>query len=133
MKKILFASILILFVAIVVFCGSLTVKGESSTMSNTSSNSQSMIDVVESNVLESDGIIDPLDQNGLVTKLAALKADMSLDEIIDIFGKEPFMVKESGTQIFKYYSGDITISLWGTRLSQVQLEYNDAVLYIDLQ
>ena len=133
MKKILFASILILFVAMAVFCGSLTAKGENSTMSNTNSSSESMIDVVESNVLESDGIIDPLDQNSLVTKLAALKAGMSLDEIIAIFGKEPFMVKESGSQIFKYYSGDITISLWGTRLSKVQIEYNDAVLHIDLQ
>ena len=55
-----------------------------------------------------------------------------LDEVIKIFRKEPFMVKESNENIFKYYSGDITITLWGTELFQVIVEYKDSTIMIAL-
>ena len=42
------------------------------------------------------------------------------------------MVEEANTQIFKYYSGDITITLWGTELFQATVECMDSVFSIDL-
>lgn len=98
----------------------------------TSDSSQRIIIAIPDSVLESDGIIAPMEAGELVEKLAKLKAYMTLDEIIALFGKEPFMVKESNENIFKYYSGDVTITLWGTQLFQAIVECNGSALPVDL-
>ena len=43
---------------------------------------------IDNKVLESDGIIEPMDSAELETKLSALYKDQTLDEIIKLFGKE---------------------------------------------
>ena len=68
----------------------------------------------------------------MITKLSKLKERMSIDDVIDIFGKEPFVVKETGMDIFVYHSGDIEITLTGASLWMVTVRYNDCVFSIDL-
>ena len=84
------------------------------------------------NDLESDGIIEPMTTNTLVKKLSMLRRGTTLDEIIEIFGKEPFVVKETNGDIFKYYIGDVTVTLWGTELFQVEVECDNSVFRLDL-
>ncbi len=107
-------------------------KTAENTTVTTADSSQRIIIAIPDSVLESDGIIAPMEAGELVEKLAKLKAYMTLDEIIALFGKEPFMVKESNENIFKYYSGDVTITLWGTQLFQVIVECNGSALPVDL-
>lgn len=115
-------------------CGTIYLESESiaADTNNVASTEQPTIQAIDSKILESDGIIEPMDSNELITKLAALYKGLSLDEVIKIFRKEPFMVKESNENIFKYYSGDITITLWGTELFQVIVEYKDSTIMIAL-
>lgn len=86
----------------------------------------------DSKVLESDGILEPMYSNELISKLAALYAGMSINEVSMVFGKEPFDVKETNSYVFKYFSGDITITLWGTELYQATVEYNDSIVMLSL-
>ena len=81
---------------------------------------------------KSDGVIEPLDEKELIIKLSQLEAEMSLDEVISIFGKDPFYVMETGVNMFVYYSGDITIRLWGTSLYMVAVECNGSKIHIEL-
>lgn len=101
-------------------------------MNNVASAEQPIKQGIDIKVFESDGIIEPMDSNELITKLAALYKGSSLEEVIKIFGKEPFMVKGASANIFKYYSGDITITLWGTELFQAAVEYEDHTVMITL-
>lgn len=112
-----------------IFLGSERISVE---MNNVASAEQPTIQAIDNKVLESDGIIEPMDSNELITKLAELNKGSSLEEVIKIFGKEPFMVKEASSNIFKYYSGDITITLWGTELFQAAVEYEDHIIMIAL-
>ncbi|WP_028519879.1 hypothetical protein [Ruminococcus flavefaciens] len=90
------------------------------------------IQAIDENVLESDGVIEPMNTNTLVKKLSMLRKGTTLDEMTEIFGKEPFIVKETNENIFKYYIGDITVTLWGTELFQATVECMDSVFSIDL-
>ncbi|WP_294411591.1 hypothetical protein [uncultured Ruminococcus sp.] len=107
-------------------------KTAENTTAATADSSQPLMVAIPDSVLESDGIIAPMKAGELVEKLAKLKAYMTLDEIIALFGKEPFMVKESNENIFKYYSGDVTITLWGTHLFQAIVECKGSALPVDL-
>ena len=119
-----------------ILTGCRTISSESERISadtnNVASTEQPTIRAIDSKILESDGIIEPMDSNELITKLAALYKGLSLDEVIKLFGKEPFMVKEANSCIFQYYSGDITITLWGTELFQAIVEYKDSTVMIVL-
>ena len=87
---------------------------------------------LDENVIRSDGVIEPMTTNNLVKKLSMLHNGTTLEEMIEIFDKEPFVVKESNENIFKYYIGDITVTLWGTELFQVAVECDNSVFMIDL-
>lgn len=95
-------------------------------------NTDKKIIVVENKILESDGVIAPMDSNELISKLSQLYYGINIYDVIEIFGKEPFMVKEANSNIFKYYSGDIVIILWGTELYQAILEYDNSYVAISL-
>ena len=133
MKKLLFTGLALILAATAFSCGNNQESArESTAMNNTSSIEQPTLLGIDDSVSMSDGIIPTLDQNELITKLSALHEGTSLDEVIRIFGKEPYWVKEANENIFKYFSGDITITLWGTQLFQAAVEYKDSTLMIDL-
>ncbi len=90
------------------------------------------IQAIDENVFESDGVIESMSTNTLVKKLSMLQKGTTLDEMIEIFDKEPFVVKETNENIFKYYIGDITVTLWGTKLFQAEVECDNSVFFIDL-
>lgn len=115
-------------------CGTISSENEkiSAEMNNVVSTENLSLQGIDNKVLESDGIIEPMDSKELITKLAALYKGLSLEEVIKIFGKEPFMVKEASANVFKYYSGDITITLWGTELFQAAVEYEDYTVMVAL-
>lgn len=132
MKR-LISSILLIAIAISIYgCGK--VASESEVISTNMNNDTVQIEIkaIPDAVTESDGVIAPMESEELVKKLSMLQNGTTLDEITKIFGKAPFMVEEANTQIFKYYSGDITITLWGTELFQATVECMDSVFSIDL-
>jgi len=86
----------------------------------------------------SDGIIAPMSAEELIQKLSKLNKNTTMADAIKIFGKEPRMVIEADSDIWEYFSGDITISLSGINsfdgiLYQAILSYGDSGITIDLQ
>ncbi len=112
-------------------CGEKNSEGEIMS-TGINSTEDAKIQAIDENVLESDGVIEPMNTNTLVKKLSMLRKGTTLDEMTEIFGKEPFIVKETNENIFKYYIGDITVTLWGTELFQATVECMDSVFSIDL-
>lgn len=106
-------------------------RSESTDIKNVSSVNRLDNYAVDSSILKSDGVIEEMDATILIKKLALLHKGANLDEVIRVFGKEPFFAP-TGTPMFKYYSGDITITLWGTELYQVRVEYKDYYINIDI-
>ncbi len=136
MKRLIAVALIMVFSLLTVACNKVKDKqsdvseNEYETVSDIASTTAPYF--ISDSVYASDGIIEPLNQNDLITKLSRLKAGMLLDEVIEIFGKEPFVVRETGVDMFVYYSGDITITLWGTSLFQAMVDYNDSSVWIDL-
>lgn len=146
MKGTFFAAFAALFAAFTVSCSDTVGKADKpaadvtttaaetateSTGTATKSTSRPDIYAIPADVAESDGIIEPLDANELITKLSFLHYDMTLDEITDVFGKEP-QLGGSGVPIFTYYSGDIAIKLWGPTLWQAAVVFRDQFLALDI-
>lgn len=132
MKR-LISSILLISIAISIYgCGKVASESEVISTNMNNDTVQSEIKAIPDAVTESDGVIAPMESEELVKKLSMLQNGTTLDEITKIFGKAPFMVEEANTQIFKYYSGDITITLWGAELFQATVECMDSVFSIDL-
>lgn len=132
MKR-LISLILLISIAISIYgCGKVASESEVISTNMNNDTVQSEIKAIPDAVTESDGVIAPMESEELVKKLSMLQNGTTLDEITKIFGKAPFMVEEANTQIFKYYSGDITITLWGTELFQATVECMDSVFSIDL-
>ena len=132
MKR-LISSILLISIAISIYgCGKVASESEVISTNMNNDTVQSEIKAIPDAVTESDGVIAPMESEELVKRLSMLQNGTTLDEITKIFGKAPFMVEEANTQIFKYYSGDITITLWGTELFQATVECMDSVFSIDL-
>lgn len=113
-------------------CGKKTSESEMLSTGNNNSTEDVSIQVIDKNILESGGMIEQMTTDTLVKKLSMLQKGTTLDEMIEIFGKEPFAVKEANENIFKYYIGDITITLWGTELFQVEVECDNSVFRLDL-
>lgn len=113
-------------------CGEKTSENEMLSAGNNNSAEDVNVQAMYRNDLESDGIIEPMTTNTLVKKLSMLRRGTTLDEIIEIFGKEPFVVKETNGDIFKYYIGDVTVTLWGTELFQAQVECDNSAFMVDL-
>ena len=134
MKKI-YVPILLSIIAFIMYgCGKGNSESESISVddNNIIVTEQQTLQGVDNNVLESDGIIEPMDSDELETKLSALYKDQTLDEIIKLFGKEPFYVKETNENVFEYYSGEITIRLWGLPLFQACVEDKNGIRMIPL-
>jgi len=81
---------------------------------------------------ESDGILEPMDTGELIEKLSRLKEGMPIEEVIGVFGKEPFTVIETNEDVYQYYSGDITITLWGRELFIVEVKYDESWIRLQL-
>lgn len=87
---------------------------------------------ISAGYFESDGILEPMDVGELIEKLSRLKEGMPIEDVIGVFGKEPFTVIESNSDIYEYYSGDITIRLWGKELYIVEVEYGESWIRLEL-
>lgn len=87
---------------------------------------------ISAGYFDSDGIIEPMDAGELIEKLSRLTEGMAIEDVIGVFGKEPFTVIESNSDIYEYYSGDITIRLWGKELYIVEVEYDESWIRLEL-
>ena len=90
---------------------------------------------ISAGYFESDGILGPMDVGELIEKLSRLKEGMPIEDVIGVFGKEPFTVIETGEDVYQYYSGDITITLWGKELFQVKVmvDHGESCIWLSLQ
>lgn len=84
---------------------------------------------------DSDGIIESMDATELIAKLSLLEAGMAIEDVVDVFGKEPFTIIETGEDVYQYYCGDITITLWGKELFQVEVmvDNGESCIWLALQ
>lgn len=87
---------------------------------------------ISAGYFDSDGILKPMDAGELIAKLSWLEAGMAIEDVVDVFGKEPFTVIETGEDVYQYYSGDITITLWGKELYIVKVEYDESWIRLEL-
>lgn len=87
---------------------------------------------ISAGYFESDGILEPMDVGELIEKLSRLEGGMAIEDVADVFGKEPFTVIESNSDIYEYCSGDITIRLWGKELYIVEVEYDESRIRLEL-
>ena len=134
MKKIYVPILLSILACIMYGCGKGNSESESISVDENKIivTEQPTLKGIDNKVFESDGIIEPMDSDELETKLSALYKDQTLDEIIKLFGKEPFYVKETNENVFEYYSGEITIRLWGLPLFQACVEDKNGIRMIPL-
>ncbi len=142
MKKPISAMLAVMLSALCCACGSDISSNTNNTFLNDATSNAaaaaetdseiSAIVTFDGSILESDGIIEPMDTKELIEKLSALKMDMTPDEVTALFGKEPYLVQEANSMIFKYFSGDVTITLWGTQLFQATVECGGSEVAIAL-
>lgn len=93
---------------------------------------------ISDNIQNGEGVIAPMSAEELIQKLSKLNENMKMSDVINVFGKEPRMVIETNSNIWEYFSGDITISLVGigvtdTPLYQVLLSHGDSNIEIKLK
>lgn len=90
---------------------------------------------ISAGYFDSEGILEPMDAGELIAKLSRLEAGMAIEDVVDVFGKEPFTVIETGEDVYQYYCGDITITLWGKELFQVEVtvDNGESCIWLALQ
>jgi len=79
---------------------------------------------------DSDGVIPPMSAEELIEKLSMLNENTTMDDVVEIFGKEPYMLADLNSNAWNYFSGDVVISLSGISLHGGSL-YRAVVAYGD--
>lgn len=81
----------------------------------------------------SDGVIAPMSAEELIQKLSLLNEKTKKTDLVNIFGKEPYIPIELNSVVYDYFSGDINIRLWGEPLFQAVVNYGESSFSIRLQ
>lgn len=122
--------ILILSIILISTGCSYNKQGEGSDMiNNQDKNTISTSDTIN----QSDGIIEEMNSKEFIKTLSKLNEHTTLEDLVGIFGKEPYIPIEMNSDIYDYFSGDIHIRLWGNPLYQATVTYDEEILVIDLQ
>lgn len=79
------------------------------------------------------GDFDVIEQKKITQRLSELSAEMTIDEVTKLWGQEPEVVTESGNNIYKFYCGDINITLWGYKIFRAKVEFGGYNYYVDLE
>lgn len=102
---------------------------DSTTINNQDKSTISTSDTIN----QRDGVIEEMSAKELVKTLSKLNEHTTREDLVKIFGKEPYMPIEMNSDIYDYFSGDIHIRLCGNPLYQATVTYDEEILVIDLQ
>jgi len=117
----------VLLITVVITCCAMSCKAK-----DPEEKGATVVTGISAGYFDSDGILKPMDAGELIGKLSRLTEGMAIEEVVGVFGKEPFTVIETGEDVYQYYCGDITITLWGKELYIVEVEYDESWIRLEL-